>query len=107
MEFQVGSGIVSAILSILIVSLFIHFGAKPFTHDAGFLRAVFVAIVGSLLATVVWGALGGTLGLIVAVAVWALVAAVTYRTSWLAGLMIGVVAWILWAIVSWLIALIF
>lgn len=107
MEFEITSGLVSSIVTILLVSLAIHFGAKTITRDAGFLRAVVVALLGSLFAGIVWAAVGGNLGLILAVAVWALVAAVTYRTSWLGGLVIGVVAWLLWYLVSILVAMLF
>lgn len=107
MEFDTSSAIVSSLITILLVSLAIHFGAKSVTRDAGFLRAVIVAVVGSILAGLVWGAVGGNLGLILAVAVWALIAAFMYRTSWIGGLVIGVVAWLLWYVVSILIRMLF
>ncbi len=100
MDFSSAAGIASSLVSILVVSVFIHFGAKSVTRDAGFLRAVFVAVVGSVFAGIIWIALGGTLGLILAVGAWGLVAAVTYRTSWFGGMAIGFVAWLLWLAVS-------
>ncbi len=101
------SGLLSTILTILVVSAFIHFGAKSMVGDRGFGRAIFVAVVGSLLAGLIWISIHNTLGLFLGIAAWTLVAAVTYRTSWLRGLGIGVIAWILWAVVSWVVSLVF
>lgn len=108
------STIISGLISILLVSLAIHFGAKPFAkaeHES-FWRAIVVAVVGSLFATLVALGMaellpGEILPLIVSLAAWALVAAIVYRVTWLRGVLIGILAWLLWFVVNLLIGLIF
>jgi hypothetical protein len=55
----------------------------------------------------VWGLVGGIWGLLLAVATWALIAALFFRTRWTKGLIIGVVAWLLWFLVSLLVSWLF
>ncbi len=112
MEFSIAS-LVSGLISILLVSLAIHFGAKPFTsseHEK-FLNAILVAVIGAILATLVEFGLTGTLSAalarVVALAAWALVAAGVYHTTWLKGALIGVAAWMLWFLVSLVVSALF
>lgn len=112
MEFTLES-IVSGLISILLVSLAIHFGAKPFARaeNEKFLNAILVAVLGSILATLVEfllaDAIGATWARVLALATWALVAAAIYRTSWIRGALIGVLAWLLWFVVSLIVAALF
>ncbi len=106
-EFSTLSNIISGIISILVVSVFIHFGAKPFAKeiDEKFSNAVVVAVAGAVLASIVAILLANVFtrpiyANLLSIATWALVAAGVYRVSWLKGLLIGLVAGLLWFAVS-------
>lgn len=99
--------LVAALINILVAALFLKWAAGLLGTRGGFGAALIVAIIGTLLAGVVYGLLGGgTLGLVLAIVTWALVAAVAFRTNLLKGALIGVIAWVLWAVVQWLVGLI-
>lgn len=106
-EFDVGGGIVSTIITIVLVSLVIRMAARLVIDRGGFVSALLTAIIGSILATLIWSLVGGILGLVLAVATWALIAALFFRTDWVKGALIGVVAWVIWLLVSLLIAWLF
>jgi hypothetical protein len=106
-EFTTLSNIISGVISILVVSIFIHFGAKPFAEEINekFSNAIIVAVAGSVLASLAAILLSGVFtkpiyGQLLSVAAWALVAAAIYHVSWVKGLLIGLVAGILWFIVN-------
>ncbi len=104
-------GIVSAIITLLIATIFIFFAAKFVLGRSSFISAFLVALLGTLLASLaVLGvtALGapGWVGLVTAIVVWALVAAIFFRAAWVQGAIIGLVAWVLFALVSFLVELI-
>lgn len=94
------AGIVSALVVLLLTALFIHFAAKLLAESEGYGTALLVAFVGGLLANLVSYFVKGILGLVLAVFVWALVAAAAYHTRWLKGLVIGVLAWALYLLAS-------
>lgn len=96
---QAGFGVELAthsLVAFLLVALFIYFAARFVIDRSGVIAALLTAFLGTLLAGLVLGAVGGTLGVVLAVIVWALVAAFFFRTSWVKGAIIGVVAWLLW-----------
>lgn len=98
-----GSGL-TFLITWIVTALFIHFAAKIVLDRSSFLSALLTALVGSILAILVGGLVGGTLGIILAVATWALVCALFYRTGWIKAAVVGLVAWVLYAIVAWLVA---
>lgn len=106
-EFGAGEGIVAAIVTIVIASLIIRAAARLVIDRGGFISALLTAIVGTLVATFVWALVPGLLGLLLGIAVWALVAALFFRTDWVKGALIGVVAWVIWFLVSLLITWLF
>lgn len=100
------AALVGSIISLLVTALFIHFGASIVVKgDQKYTQALLVAFGGNLLAAIVLIGAGGFGGLAVflALAAWALVAALVYRTSWLGGAVIGLVAWLIWAFIQWLV----
>lgn len=106
-EFSVRSGIVTFVVTWLVTALFIHFAAKIVLDRSSFGSALLTALVGSLLAVLVGGLVGGLLGLILAIATWALVCSLFYRTGWLKAAVVGLVAWVLFALVAWLVSRLF
>ncbi len=93
---------VGAVISFLVTGLFIHFGASMVVKGKQhYWQGLIVAFAGTVAATVVLiGAGFGTLAVFLALAAWALVAAIVYRTSWLRGAVVGLAAWVLWLIVN-------
>ncbi len=78
----------------------IHIAAKMVLDKSSLLSAFLTALIGTLLGQVVAGLVGGTLGLVLALATWALIAAVFYRTKWVKGAIVGLVAWVLWFLIN-------
>jgi hypothetical protein len=99
-------GLVKFLVTLVVVSLYIYFAAKLTGEKEGFGTAIATAFVGSLLAFLTLALIGGLGGTILAIVVWAAVAAGFYRTRWLKGLLIGLVAWVLNIAVVWLVGLI-
>lgn len=91
---------VNFLILLVIEALFIWAAAKIVDAPGGFLAAILTALIGNFLAFLVWGAVGGILGLILAVLTWGLIAALFFRTAWLKGAVIGVVAWLIWFLVN-------
>lgn len=111
-ELSVGSGIVSAIVTILVATLFIYFAARFVLDRSSFVAALLTAVVATFLATLVAALLQSVVAadwvpIVVGIAVWALVAAIFFRAKWIQGAIIGLVAWLLWALVVWLIGMLF
>lgn len=102
-EFNVSQDIVRFLITWIVTALFIHFAAKIVTDRSSFIAALLVALLGTFLAILVGGLVGGTLGLILALATWGLICAIVYRTSWLKGLVVGLVAWVLFILVTLLV----
>ena len=96
--------LVTFLITWVVTALFIHFAARIVLDKSSFGAALLTALVGTLLAVLVAGLVGGTLGLILAIATWALVCALFYRTGWLKAAVVGLVAWVLFALVRWLVA---
>ncbi len=99
-QFQADVDVVRLLVTWIVTALFIHFAAKIILDRGGFIAALLVALVGTLLAGLVSLLVDGTLGLVLAIATWALVCALFYRTGWLKGAVIGLVAWVLYFLVS-------
>ncbi|MGB1573340.1 MAG: hypothetical protein ACPG85_03615 [Flavobacteriales bacterium] len=100
------AALLGSLISLLVTALFIHFGASAVVKGKQrYTQAILVAFLGSLLAFLVLAGAGfGLVGNLLALAAWALVAAAVYRTSWLGGALIGVVAWVLWLVIQWILA---
>ena len=107
MQFEVSDALIASIISLLITGVFVHVAARLVVGESRYLRAVLAAFLGNLLAAVVLLGVQGTVGAILAVAAWALVVALLYRTKWLAGAGIGLVAWLLWLGVQFLVRALF
>jgi hypothetical protein len=101
--------LIAAAINILISAIFINWAARIVADRGGFGRSILVAIIGNVLAVFAF-ILGSTyepwLGYLLAILVWAAVAAAFFRTRLLKGAVIGLVAVVLFFIVSWLIDLI-
>jgi hypothetical protein len=95
-EFDVSQDLIRFVVTWVLTALFIHFAARLVLDRSSLLSALLVALIGSVLAVLVGGLVGGNLGLALAVATWALVCAIFYRTSWIKGAIIGLVAWVLY-----------
>lgn len=106
-EFEVGRDLTTFLVTWLVTALFIHFAAKIVLDKSSFVAALLTALVGSILAVLVGALVGGMLGLILAIATWALVCALFYRTGWLKAAVVGLVAWVLFALVRWLVGMLF
>lgn len=95
-QISVSDDFVSLLIVLLVTTLFVWLAARIVIDRSSVLAALLTALVGNFLAFLVSGAVGGMPGLILAVLVWGLVAALFFRTAWLKGAVIGVVAWLLW-----------
>jgi hypothetical protein len=102
-DFAVRGGWLAALITWVVTALFIHFAAKIVLDRSSFLTALLVALVGTLLAFLVGGLVAGTLGLVLAIVTWALVCALFYRTGMVKAAVIGLVAWVLFFLVTWLV----
>lgn len=103
MAFDMKSDLATFLITWVVTALFIHFAAKIVLDKSSFVAALLTALVGSLLAVLVGGLVGGTLGVILAIATWALVCALFYRTGWIKAAVVGLVAWVLFFLVRWLV----
>jgi hypothetical protein len=104
MQFEARHDIVTFLVTWLVTALFIHFAAKIVLDKSSFLTALLVALVGTLLAFLVGALVGGTLGIVLAILTWALVCALFYRTGIVKAAVVGLVAWVLFFLTTWLIA---
>lgn len=101
-NFDARDDLVAFLVTWLVTALFIHFAAKIVLDHSSFLSALLTALVGSFLAVLVGVLVGGTLGFVLAILTWGLVCALFYRTGWLKALVVGVVAWLLYLLVVWI-----
>lgn len=106
-EFALRTDLAGFLITWLVTALFIHFAAKIVLDRSSFLAALLTALVGSLLAFLIAGLVGGGLGIILAVVTWALVCALFYRTGWIKAAVVGLVAWVLFVLVKWVVARLF
>jgi len=106
-EFSVSNSLVAGLVALLITAVFVHVAAKLVAGHSNYLQAVLAAFLGSLLAGLVLIGVGGLLGIILALAAWSLVVALIYRENWLVGAGIGLVAWLLWLGIQYLIRALF
>jgi hypothetical protein len=87
---------VGGLLTILLATLFIWLAARLVLDRSSLLAALASAVVSTLLAALIVVAVGGgTLGVVLAILVWALFTALFFRTDWAKGAIIGLVAWVL------------
>jgi len=104
-DFTAHGGWIGALVAWVVTALFIHFAARIVLDRSSFLTALLVALIGTLLAFVVVGVFGGgTLGVVLAILVWAIVCAMFYRTGIVKAAVVGLVAWVLFFLTTWLIA---
>lgn len=98
------AALIGILVAWLVTSAFIHFGAGFVTKRRRFGQAMATAFIGSLLAGLVLIGAGGLgmVGVLLALAAWALVAGAIYRTTWIGGVAIGIMAWLLWWLVNFL-----
>lgn len=102
-EFAISDTLIASLVALLITAVFVHVAAKLVVGESRYLQAVLAAFLGSLLAGLVLLGVQGIVGAFLAVAAWALVVALVYRTRWLAGAGIGLIAWLLWLGIVYLI----
>jgi hypothetical protein len=106
MDFDANGGWLGALVAWVVTALFIHFAAKIVLDRSSFLVALLVALIGTFLAFLVVGWVGGgPLGIILGIVVWSLVCALFYRTGMVKAAVVGLVAWVLFYLTTWLIAL--
>lgn len=104
--------LVSALITWLVASIFVYFAARFVTDRSSFIAALLSVLIGSVLAALVaigisaleWPAMVGT---ILGLAAYALVIAIFYRTDWIKGAIIGLVAGVLYVVVTYLVGLVF
>ena len=102
-DFEPQGSWLAALITWVVTALFIHFAAKIVLDRSSILTALLVALIGTILAVLVGGIVAGTLGLILAIVTWALVCALFYRTGMLKAAVVGVVAWVLYFLVTWIV----
>ena len=94
-----------SLVSILVTALFIWLAARFVLDRSSLVAALASAVVSTLLAGLVAFLVGGgTLGLILGILVWALCTSAFFRTDWVKGAIIGLVAWVLYFLTGLLIA---
>ncbi len=111
-EYTAGSSILAAIITILIVTLFVFLAAKFVLGRTSFFAALGTAVVGTLLAQLAATGMdilvdAAWLTIAVWIIVWALIAAIFFRAAWVQGAIIGLVAWVLHFLVSWAMSALF
>jgi hypothetical protein len=104
-ELRVQGEVVAALVTLVVATLFVYFAARLVIDRSSLLASVATVVLGTLLGGFVAAFVSGILGVVLAAAAWALVAAVFFRTAWVKGAIIGLVAWVLWAIVRYVVAL--
>ena len=104
MAFEFRTDLPGFLITWLVTALFIHFAAKIVLDRSSFLSALLTALVGSLLAFLVAGLVSGVLGIVLAIVTWAAVCALFYRTALVKAAVVGLVAWVLFVLVRWLVA---
>lgn len=96
--------LIGFLIILLVTSIFIYVAAKLTGEGEGFGTAIATALVGSLLYALVLYLIPNNWGLVLAIIVWGAVAAGFYRTRWLKGLLIGLVAWLLASLTLWILS---
>jgi hypothetical protein len=91
---------VPTLIAFLLTALFVYIAARVVLDRSSIFAALLTALIGNVLGGLIYLWLGGWLGLILAVLVWSLVAALFFRTGWIKGALIGLVAWVLWLIIQ-------
>lgn len=111
-ELAISDALISSIVSWLVASLFVYLAARFVLDRSSVVAALLSVFLGSLLAGLVrigadrldfpaWA------GLALAFAAVALLIAVFFRTDWIKGAIIGVVAALLWVLTTYLVGLLF
>ena len=103
-DFTAHGGWLGALVAWVVTALFIHFAARIVLDKSSFLTALAVALLGTLLAFLVVVLVGGPLGIVLGLLAWAVICAVAYRTGILKAAVVGLVAWLLFFLTTWLIA---
>jgi hypothetical protein len=94
------AGWVAIVVAVLVAGLFVYFAARIVIDRASYAASIATILVGNLVAFAIALVVAGLAGLLLAAAGWALVAAFFFRTRWLKGAVIGLVAWALWILVN-------
>lgn len=102
-----GNGFIGVLIAILLVALVVNLAARIVVDKSSFLAAIGTTVIGFVLLFAIQVLLHGTLGTVLGLAAWALVAASFYRTNWLKGAVIGLVAAVLFVLLNWLLAKLF
>ncbi len=111
-HFSVQGSLVGTLVAWLVASLFVYFAARFVIDRSSIIASLLSVLIGSLLAGFVQiGAIAmelpGWAVYALSFAAVALVIAIFFRTNWLKGAIIGVIAALLWVLVNWLIARLF
>lgn len=93
---------IGGLVTILVATLFIWLAARLVLDRSSILAALASAVISTLLAGLIAAYVGGAIGIILAILVWALFTAIFFRTDWAKGAIIGLVAWVLSALVGWI-----
>lgn len=92
-----------SLLAILVTTLFIWLAARFVLDRTSIFAALASAVISTLLAGIVVALVGGTVGIVLGILVWALCTSAFFRTDWAKGAIIGLVAWVLYFLVGWLV----
>lgn len=91
--------ILSGVITLLVATLVVWLSARWVIDRSSILASILTVLLATFVSGLVAAALPGWLGLVLAAAVWALIAAFFFRTDWIKGAIIGLVAWVLWVVI--------
>lgn len=101
--FTLQTTIFASLVTIVLATIFVYVAARVVIDTSSILASLATVVIGTLVAGVVASFVPGTLGIVLAAATWALAAAVFFRTAWVKGAVVGLVAWALWAGALWVV----
>lgn len=98
-----GREIVPALVTIFLESIFLHLSARLLALEPNFLQALLTAVLGGVLAGVVFIFISGFWGAALAVVVWLAVCASIYRIGLFRALLLGILAALLYLVARWVV----
>ena len=99
MATAVSAGI-AFIIALLVSTIIIFVITKFFGEREGFATALFAAIAGTVIYTIVYYYMGGLLAAFIAGIVWLVALQFLYGIGWIKALLIAVIVWIVTALIS-------
>jgi len=94
------TGIARLLVTLILATIIVYFAAKWTIDATSLARAFLTVVIATVVSGFVAGLINGILGELLSLIVWAAMAALVYRTAWIKGAIIGIVAWVLWLVVG-------